>query len=152
MSEDLELGALGGPVNARDDAGYAGLGITEGEGGGSSERLQKYDSNGHAVRNEYEADGQGDYGHEHEYGTGTGTGTGLGHASAGVSVNTGTAGAGFEAITPREKGWMWTSVALVTLLTVVSVLICTDVIDWPGDGIGELRRRTVGIVTAVMHP
>ncbi|PWO00899.1 hypothetical protein FA09DRAFT_118389 [Tilletiopsis washingtonensis] len=63
---------------------------------------------------------------------------------------------GFEPVTPREKMWMWTSVALVVVLTLVAVGECSagkqmratgsracvpaislDWIDWPGDGIGE---------------
>lgn len=43
----------------------------------------------------------------------------------------------FESITPREKAWMWTSVGLVTVLTVVSIAISVDWIDWPGDGLGK---------------
>lgn len=43
----------------------------------------------------------------------------------------------FEPTTAREKWWMWVSVALVVLLTLVSVAIAVDWIDWPGDGIGK---------------
>lgn len=43
----------------------------------------------------------------------------------------------FEPTTPREKLWMWTSVGLVATLTLVSIAIAVDWIDWPGDGIGK---------------
>jgi hypothetical protein len=43
----------------------------------------------------------------------------------------------FEPTTYREKSWMWFSVALVFVLTIVSIAIAVDWIDWPGDGIGK---------------
>lgn len=43
----------------------------------------------------------------------------------------------FEPTTKRERTWMWTSVALVVTLTIVSVSIAVDWIDWPGDGLGN---------------
>lgn len=43
----------------------------------------------------------------------------------------------FEKVTKREKAWMWCSVGFVAILTVVSVSISVDWIDWPGDGIGQ---------------
>lgn len=49
----------------------------------------------------------------------------------------GVAPEGFERITVSESSWMWVSVVLVTVICLVATLISTDVIDWPGDGIGE---------------
>jgi hypothetical protein len=43
----------------------------------------------------------------------------------------------FESTTSREKLWMWTSVAFVLALSMVSLAIAVDWIDWPGDGIGK---------------
>lgn len=43
----------------------------------------------------------------------------------------------FEAVTPRERVWMWTSVGLVMVLTAVSIAISVNWIDWPGDGLGK---------------
>ncbi|KAN0064027.1 hypothetical protein ACQY0O_003633 [Thecaphora frezii] len=45
---------------------------------------------------------------------------------------------GFESVTARETVWMWISVAFVLAVCLVAMLISTDVIDWPGDGIGKL--------------
>ncbi|EPQ28107.1 uncharacterized protein PFL1_04434 [Pseudozyma flocculosa PF-1] len=44
---------------------------------------------------------------------------------------------GFEAVTARESAWMWASVLLVAAICLVAMLISTDVIDWPGDGLGR---------------
>ncbi|SNX85536.1 uncharacterized protein MEPE_04245 [Melanopsichium pennsylvanicum] len=44
---------------------------------------------------------------------------------------------GFEAVTWREGGWMILSSVLVGVLITVAILISVDVIDWPGDGIGQ---------------
>lgn len=43
----------------------------------------------------------------------------------------------FEKTTKRERLWMWISVVTVVGLTVTSIAISTDWIDWPGDGIGQ---------------
>lgn len=44
---------------------------------------------------------------------------------------------GFESVTWREGGWMMFSAVLVGVLITVAILISIDVIDWPGDGIGN---------------
>ncbi|PWY97467.1 hypothetical protein BCV70DRAFT_64858 [Testicularia cyperi] len=49
----------------------------------------------------------------------------------------GGAGVGFEPVTYQEHLWMAVSAAFVIVLVVVAVLISVDVIDWPGDGIGN---------------
>lgn len=43
----------------------------------------------------------------------------------------------FEPTTRRERTWMWTSVVFVIALSMVSIAIAVDIIDWPGDGIGK---------------
>lgn len=50
----------------------------------------------------------------------------------------------FEPPTSGENLYMWISIALVTALSLVAILISLDVIDWPGDGIGLNRRDRVG--------
>lgn len=50
----------------------------------------------------------------------------------------------FEPPTSGENLYMWISIALVTALSLVAVLISLDVIDWPGDGIGLNRRDGLG--------
>ncbi|KDN52769.1 hypothetical protein K437DRAFT_164037 [Tilletiaria anomala UBC 951] len=44
----------------------------------------------------------------------------------------------FERVERAEATWMWTSCALVCALTLVALLITSDVIDWPGDGLGNV--------------
>lgn len=44
---------------------------------------------------------------------------------------------GFESLTWREGGWMTFSSLLVSVLVTVAILISIDVIDWPGDGLGN---------------
>lgn len=44
----------------------------------------------------------------------------------------------FERVQTGEASWMWISVVLVTGLCIVSLLISYDVIDWPGDGLGNV--------------
>ncbi len=44
---------------------------------------------------------------------------------------------GFEPLLWRERIWMITSACLVAVVVVVAILISIDVIDWPGDGIGN---------------
>lgn len=44
---------------------------------------------------------------------------------------------GFEAVTYMEGTWMAVSGAVVAVLMVVAILISIDIIDWPGDGIGN---------------
>jgi hypothetical protein len=43
----------------------------------------------------------------------------------------------FEPTSAREKLLMWSSVGLVVALTLVSIAIAVNWIDWPGDGIGK---------------
>lgn len=43
----------------------------------------------------------------------------------------------FESTTKRERVWMWASTAIVIALSIVSIAIAVDWIDWPGDGIGK---------------
>jgi hypothetical protein len=44
---------------------------------------------------------------------------------------------GFEPLLWRERIWMIISACLVAVVVVVAILISIDVIDWPGDGIGN---------------
>lgn len=44
---------------------------------------------------------------------------------------------GFEAVTWMEGAWMSLSGGVVAVLMVVAILISIDVIDWPGDGLGN---------------
>jgi hypothetical protein len=50
----------------------------------------------------------------------------------------GTSSAAFERVQNGEASWMWISVVLVTALSIVSLLVSYDVIDWPGDGLGNV--------------
>lgn len=43
----------------------------------------------------------------------------------------------FESTTKRERIWMWASTGVVIALSMVSIAIAVDWIDWPGDGIGN---------------
>lgn len=45
--------------------------------------------------------------------------------------------AGFEAVTWLEGAWMSVSSVVVAALMTVAILISIDVIDWPGDGLGN---------------
>ncbi len=68
---------------------------------------------------------------------------GIGIGSAGVyaphtPTTYGTLPTHFEHVSRPEAGWMWTSAAAVVALTLVALLISYDVIDWPGDGIGNV--------------
>uniref|UniRef100_V5E3I6 Uncharacterized protein n=2 Tax=Kalmanozyma brasiliensis (strain GHG001) TaxID=1365824 RepID=V5E3I6_KALBG len=44
---------------------------------------------------------------------------------------------GFEAMTWMEGAWMSLSGGVVAVLMTVAILISLDVIDWPGDGLGN---------------
>ncbi|PWN34335.1 uncharacterized protein FA14DRAFT_157001 [Meira miltonrushii] len=43
----------------------------------------------------------------------------------------------FESTTKKERIWMWASTGVVIALSLVSIAIAVDWIDWPGDGIGK---------------
>lgn len=44
----------------------------------------------------------------------------------------------FETFERPEKIWMWSSLSLVAALTLVAIFIVSGIIDWPGDGLGDL--------------
>lgn len=43
----------------------------------------------------------------------------------------------FESTTKKERTWMWASTVFVIALSIISIAIAVDWIDWPGDGIGK---------------
>lgn len=118
LPRSLDIPREHGGLSDDEDKQEGGI---EDEEGGDDDRQHLLYSGGEADRPGFFAPGDRSFGYHT-----------LGAAHGGYDGRV-----GFEPLLWRERIWMITSACLVAVVVVVAILISIDVIDWPGDGIGN---------------